>query len=109
MFPATRRKIMSLLRKRKNAEIRRSSVLPHFSLVSVFFNSLAFTIEIGISAPYHTRKTRRLILLPKIAHEKKKKNYHRLKDIRVQSSEIRLVNCARNLNTRSSNDTYLQV
>lgn len=72
MFPATRRKIMSLLRKRKNAEIRRSSVLPHFYLVSVFFNSLAFTIEIGIFAPYHTRKTRRLILLPKIAHEKKK-------------------------------------
>lgn len=72
MFPTTRRKIMSLLRKRKKAEIRRSSVLLHFCLVSVFFNSLAFTIEIGISGRYHTRKTRRLILLPKIAYEKKK-------------------------------------
>lgn len=40
---------------------------------------------------------------------KKKKNNHHLKDIRVQSSEIRLVNCARNLNTRRSNNTYLQV
>lgn len=72
MFPTTRRKIMSLLRKRKKAEIRRSSVLLYFCLVSVFFNSLAFTIEIEISGRYHTRKTRRLILLPKIAYEKKK-------------------------------------
>ena len=54
-------------KKKKKTEIRRSSILLHFCLVSVFCNSLAFTMEVGISGRYHTRKTRRLILLPKIS------------------------------------------